>query len=640
MRKESIVGIEGSNGFVGCGFAVTPRHILTCAHVVNAALADVKKSLQEFPAEPITVVFPYLEDKQLQAKVVYWKPEIHDIHRLPSVNQATEEDIAGLELLEEVSYEPPVQVDYNLENHNLDNVDFIAFGYPKKTPQGAVAQGKIQAAIPFGWVQIDGSNQEGFWVAPGYSGTAIWGLQDEGSVYGMMVAVRKEDEMADRIAYMIPCKGLKRAIEFLKLLNELPQLENLDDKDELWRVYQFAYEQCQPPDWKPDLPIPETPSSLLAQVDDMGQSELKLASGKAVERTWEFLARFLIHAHSLTERQKQSLRDWGKRQCSEFLELIDRLRQSMQRSGTEQKEADPCLMVEVSPNQPPYNTRAFFIPDAHSYDANKHETWKEIFCWNSGQKHEGTQDLEPFDSSNWERVFKARLSDYIRTCEKKYQKTGLKFRLELILPLSLMNAPIECQQLEYSPYRTIIPGSNFPIVIRSYDRTTEEYLDDLGGQWQENWQRLQKNIEECAHACLADVSLKVKVPQLAAAYIADPKTVGFKLSEVLQKSCQEKFLATLLGSATPVALWLRHVPKGGVTGENPVQKHLQEFLECNAICPCTIGKLLNRVLRVRADAIKASMEPDDENFMVGHHLSLLWENPKLLPPIAPKIISE
>ena len=635
MRRESIVGIprQGSNEFVGCGFAVTPRHILTCAHVVKAAFNSVNDSRNILLGEVISVCFPYLNNKQVKAKIVYWKPDVHDIKQLPSVYEGIEEDIAGLELVDEIPDVKPVEV-----RTYSENIEFKALGYPKKATQGAVAQGTIQAAIPFGWVQIDGNRQNGFWVAPGYSGTPLWNLQNGKDVYGMMVAVRKDDDMAHKIAYMIPYERLKKAIAFLKLLNILPQLKSLDNQDELWSVYQTVYEQCKPPDWNLAMPMPETPSDFVAQVNDMSQSDLKI-SEKTVERTWEFVARFLTHPRLfLAESEKQKLRDWGSKEFSKFSTLIDVLgAQTKIQPARKQAVADPCLMLEVSPNHSPYSTRAFFIPDSQTYDANNYETWKEIFCWDFTQKREGINDLEPFDS-NVDSELKARLSGYIKTCFENYPSR--KFRLELILPLSLMNQPLECLKLEFPGcYESIlIPGSNFPMVVRSYDRTTQEYQKELGVQWEEKWKKLENHIRTVAYQCLADVPANIQVHQLTATYQANPKTIGFKLSEVLQTSLQEKFLGALLGSAAPVAVWLRHIPNSLTTDENPVQKYLNEFLQCDS--PCEIGELLARAQQVRATAISNSSEPDDKKFMVGNHLSLLWENPKLLPPLAPKYVSE
>jgi hypothetical protein len=55
---------------------------------------------------------------------------------------------------------------------------------------------------------------------------------------------------------------------------------------------------------------------------------------------------------------------------------------------------------------------------------------------------------------------------------------------------------------------------------------------------------------------------------------------------------------------------------------------------------CCLGNIPLDALTVRAHAIESSIEPDEANFMVGHHLSLLWENPHLLPPAPPKQATE
>ena len=443
-----------------------------------------------------------------------------------------------------------------------------------------------------------------------------------------------------------PDEGLKRAIAFLKLLNSLPHPESLEDDDQLWKVYKSVYEQCKPPDWKPEVPMPETPSALLAQVNDMGQSDLTV-SGKPVKPVMEFLVRFLAQSDSLLlDKQKKVLERWVLEQVSEgeWLNLMNYMRQehqSIEQETQNQVATDPCLIIEVSPNRPPYSTRAVFVPDSHTYNANDYETWKEIFCWDIKGNRECMNDLDPLDDSNWESELKSRLSGYIKTCQRRY-KSDRHFRLELILPLSLMNYPIESWELEYGVYEnTLIPGCTFPVVVRSYDRTTKEYQDELGKQWEENWERLEKNITYVAHNCLADVSAEVKAPQLNAAYIANSKTVGFKLSEVLQRSLESNFLGALLGSATPVAVWLRHIPLNSLTtDENPVKKYLNEFLQYHVSSPCPMDNLLDRAQQVRAKAITTSIKPDDKKFMVGHHLSLLWENPKLLPPLALKHVSE
>lgn len=632
MQQASIVAIHGSREIVGCGFAVTPRHILTCAHVVKAAYG-LKEIPQRLPSNPIEVSFPFLDGSPVKAKVVYWKPDFYDMRQLPPIKGVGEEDIAGLELLETVPGVLPVELKLC-----GDNLSFKAFGYPKKTSQGAIAEGKIQGAIPFGWVQIDGSGPEGFWVAPGYSGTAIWDLQNGSDVYGMMVAVRKEDEMASRIAYMIPYKGLGRAIASLKLLELLPQPESLESS--LWESYQSVYSQCSPPDWNLASASPESLGDILMQLSNMGSSTLEI-DGETVDRIWEFVARLLGRDTTLLENQKESLREWGKQQSPKFLELLDAIRTENEVAPSQRQEvrvASPRLIIEIAPNKPPYGTRAFFIPDSDTYDPNDYETWKEVLCWDFQQKREKVEDLAPI-YDNFERELQCRLAGYIKTCEKRYQRDR-QFQLELILPSTLMNLPIDSYELEYGTYEGIlVPGSTFPVVVRSYDRTTEEYWDELGEQWEEQWRRFQHNAQSTAHQCLAEVIGEVQVHQLRAKFY-QPEVVGFRLCEVLQAPVQEKFLGALLGSAAPIAIWLRYAPQQTSETVEQVRLYLNELLGCDCPPACVLAELPGKTFGVRAAAVAARAELSSPTFQVGDHLSLLWENPNLRPPTAPKHISE
>ncbi|NJN24042.1 MAG: hypothetical protein HC810_06130 [Acaryochloridaceae cyanobacterium RL_2_7] len=517
---------------------------------------------------------------------------------------------------------------------------FQAFGYPKKTVQGGVAEGKIQAELPCGWFQIDGTCPEGLWAECGYSGTAIWG-KDSPIVYGMMVARKRDNDT--KIAYMIPSQGLENAIAHLRLLEQLPAPSPPDDNDNLWQVYLSVYQRCCPDDWEQSHSVPETLCEIFRQLNDMPNAKIEDLA-VSIERKYEFVARLLVESgSSLTEAQKDGLRAWGKHWLPEFSCLIDCLQPAKADEPNQLTAKDPCLVVQISPNYLPYITQAFFIPDTEMYKADDETTWKEIFCWDFEQRKETSEELEPLSASDTsealEQKIRQRLAGYITTCKKRHHKDG-GFRIELILPRSLMNQPIERWELEVGGYQgSIVLASSFPVVIRSYDRTTDEYQEDLGDQWEQHWKRVKANQQQMAVNRLAAFPAKAKAPQIRAGHTKS-HIVGVKISDVLQRSSEEAFFISMLGSATSVAVWLRRSPPNeeglddAASSRNLVLDHLDAFLAC------LVGNMPLEALQVRAQAIAASIEPDETNYMVGHHLSLLWENPNLLPPVPPKHVTE
>jgi hypothetical protein len=72
----------------GLGALVTESHILTCAHVVNAALG-LPPNAQDRPKDPVTVDFPLLPGApRVRARVTIWVP--------PPREGVAGADIAGL----------------------------------------------------------------------------------------------------------------------------------------------------------------------------------------------------------------------------------------------------------------------------------------------------------------------------------------------------------------------------------------------------------------------------------------------------------------------------------------------------------------------------------------------------------------
>lgn len=195
--KGAIARIYHANGaVVGAGFLVSDRHLLTCAHVVAAALS-IPGNTQEKPTDFIELDFPLIAPGQkVKSKVVFWQP----------VNPSQSgEDIAGLEL--EGNSPISIQPVYLLATEDYWQHPIRIFGFPQRHDLGIWATGTLRDRTANNWVQLDALAAQDRAVEKGFSGAPIWDESLQG-VVGMAVAAekRREDVTA---AFMIPTSILR-----------------------------------------------------------------------------------------------------------------------------------------------------------------------------------------------------------------------------------------------------------------------------------------------------------------------------------------------------------------------------------------------------------------------------------------------
>lgn len=162
--------IECAGQVVGAGFLVTPRKVLTCAHVVH-----------EGSAEALTVTFTERPGSApVPARLVAdggWAGGTTDLG-----------DLAVLELAEEVPIAPaalaPVDAAHGRQPRKL-----VVYGFPLGFDEGTLAEYRITAPqlISREWMQLEAWAPDGQPLAPGFSGAAVT-LVDTGEVVGMVTA--------------------------------------------------------------------------------------------------------------------------------------------------------------------------------------------------------------------------------------------------------------------------------------------------------------------------------------------------------------------------------------------------------------------------------------------------------------------
>jgi hypothetical protein len=197
VRIFSSIDPNDAKSVIGAGFLVSHDTVLTCAHVVTAALG-LPDETPEMPTKPILLDFPIVKaNTMLVAHPCYWQP----------VAPNGGGDIWMLKL----DSPPPdgVKVARLVVAEKLWGHEFGAIGFPDSYHRDGVSiSGELRTRQATGWVQIEGVRVQGFQVQQGFSGGAVWDAQLDGIV-GMVVAA--EQDTVSKVGYMIPADVLIKA---------------------------------------------------------------------------------------------------------------------------------------------------------------------------------------------------------------------------------------------------------------------------------------------------------------------------------------------------------------------------------------------------------------------------------------------
>lgn len=195
LSDEAVVRIVDQAGRpAGAGFLTVDRSVLTCAHVVAAALGLPEDSA-ELPSSRIWLDFPLAQPGQwLEARVVAWVPTRED----------ESGDVAVLQLLSEP---PAMAAQARLVEHGAaPGLAVRTFGFPLGNDRGVWSSGVLRGRQATGWLQYDADPASQYEVQRGFSGAPVWDVE-HGGVVGMVVTA---DARADRrTAYLIPTETLR-----------------------------------------------------------------------------------------------------------------------------------------------------------------------------------------------------------------------------------------------------------------------------------------------------------------------------------------------------------------------------------------------------------------------------------------------
>lgn len=207
MLESGLLRITDEDGVIfGTGFLVSKTHVLTCAHVVCAALG-IESTTKDLPNKMVRLSFPFFPGSPkhfARAKAWYPAKEVITFNEL--------EDIVLLQLKSDPDQEgffpkgaKPLELAPNKSNVATK---FKVCGFPKGVNYGETVEIKLlesdsEFVVPIESVSANKS------IVSGFSGAPVWSESSQ-EVFGMVVSRKTEfSGMKEFHTYMIPVRSLR-----------------------------------------------------------------------------------------------------------------------------------------------------------------------------------------------------------------------------------------------------------------------------------------------------------------------------------------------------------------------------------------------------------------------------------------------
>ena len=347
------------------------------------------------------------------------------------------------------------------------------------------------------------------------------------------------------------------------------------------------------------------------------------------------LYRFVVYLGQLANQLKlpgsavADLKQWARVNIPESELAV--VKAEVKREQAEHLKQESCLLIKVySSSVDEYYIKAWYISDRKNYRQNWPEGAKPVRL--DGEAD--TTQTTLVDSSRADNP-KEKLGNVL-SCSAMEIKAMIQrvhqqccddhaapVLVEIFLPKQLMNSDIDSWRLQEDKQRPLF-GTRYPVILRSSDRLTPQYLCNLVQK--KKWEAVERLLQTTAMPafCEGDPSDINKLYVQAEKYSVPDKldtkdVVGLKLTHpasVADEELEDLFEAILMDSALPIMIWARQSEVG---------------LECSA----SINQILGCVLEQLPEELKSHRLEAFGNKQVchiGNHLSLLWDDPHLIPP--------
>lgn len=184
--------------------------------------------------------------------------------------------------------------------------------------------------------------------------------------------------------------------------------------------------------------------------------------------------------------------------------------------------------------------------------------------------------------------------------------------IEFFLPYDLLTLPVDTWETQGLGISEAI-GHNYRVSIRSVDRLRPTY-NRYRGIWQQKWQKLNQESSPLRNNFIVGDKID---PKELLAQLKQETVYGLQLERISASETFRSLYAAFLQTGTPLGLWIRQS-----SSQCTEQENLTELLD---YCVMELPE------QVRQTRKKANIK--DPEAHIGHHLTLVWEDPARLPEV-------
>jgi hypothetical protein len=359
----------------------------------------------------------------------------------------------------------------------------------------------------------------------------------------------------------------------------------------------------------------------IEKIENLIPELLKIAQGNSPFTPLQEFAAWLTSITENTEKNEDlisSLQKWGNQYCKDWDKLVIQVAQTKQRQEQEAKVQTALLIMisysdeaaTQSQDGEEYRVEVGLIENVEQYKTARQGYGRVGLDSNSKLTGDETYSLEAIPDVLKQLFEQGNVDDELSPDTE----------VHIFLPQELLNCNADCWELIKGIKDDISIGHNYKVFVRLYERLSRSY--QYSKKWRNKWKRKNNLLQENAARTFKSFD-DDNLDDIDGFYceLCDERSenvIGLKLLKAPHYDSFTDIVKLISKAGLPLALWSRF--------NLSVSTNEAELNRVLDAC------ILERLPQTVKDKRHESREQPLNDCHIGRHLSLLWDDPDLVPP--------